>query len=577
MNEKLLDYLYSHGAITRKRADEVLAKSGPGRTAREILLEDGDVPEERIIEALSEIYAIPVTRLFDAHVPQDVRRQVRPELLRTHVVIPIGRDPEDEGLLIIAVNDPLNMRARDAISASCHCRVRVKLATTGEILLAIDRNFGAGELQAAARQYTSIQSAEQDRGVEEQVIHEDVNTSPVVMLLNSLVEQAVRQRASDIHIEPWPDMVRVRFRIDGILYERASYEPQLLSAIITRVKVLSGLYISEKRRPQDGQFSTVVDRLTYDVRVSTLPTVYGEKCVLRIAQKRALNRDKRELGMTDEEMAQFDRILSRPNGIVLVTGPTGSGKSTTLYTALSGLNKESVNIVTVEDPVEANIAGVNQVQVNPKAELTFASALRSILRQDPDIIMIGEIRDAETASIAIQASITGHLVCSTLHTNDTASSITRLLDMGVESYLIADATTGIIAQRLVRRLCPACRRKRHILPEEAEYLEVEMNDSTYIWEPVGCQRCGGTGFYERIGVYEIMEITPRLRSLIAARAPTDELRREALREGMHTLRESVRRLVLNGTTTISEMVRVSEATVSRDHARVEREGTEEGR
>lgn len=557
LNEKLLDYLVTHEFMTSELADEVLAKCGPGRSAREVLLDEGTVPEEQIIQALSEIYSIPVVQLIDTRVPSDARRHLRPDLLRANLVIPFGYDPEDEGALLTAVSDPLNMKARDVITAACKCRVRVRLATSSDILLAIDRNFGAGELQYAARQFTNIQSgaADAERGIENAALQEEINSSPVVMLLNALVEQAVRQRASDIHIEPMPDRVRVRFRIDGILYERSSYESQLLPAIVTRVKVLSGLYISEKRRPQDGQFSTVVDRNEYDVRVSTLPTVYGEKCVLRLQQKKGLERSKQELGMTEAESKQFDRILSRPYGLMLVTGPTGSGKSTTLYTALSGLNHEGVNIVTVEDPVEANLAGINQVQVNQKADLTFATTLRSILRQDPDIIMIGEIRDGETAAIAIQASITGHLVCSTLHTNDTASSVTRLLDMGVESYLIADATIGIMAQRLVRRLCPACKRGRLVRPEEAEYLGVDGN--TEIFEPVGCQQCAGTGYNDRIGIYEIMEITPRLRRLIAARASTDEIRDAARLEGMQTLRNSAKRLVLDGITSLSEMIRIS--------------------
>ena len=317
--------------------------------------------------------------------------------------------------------------------------------------------------------------------------------------------------------------------------------------------------ISEKRKPQDGRFSITVDRREYDVRVSTLPTVYGEKCVMRLAQKKALSRSKSALGLSGDDLEKFDHILKKPNGIVLVTGPTGSGKSTTLYTALSELNSDTVNIVTVEDPVEANIEGVNQVQVNPKADLTFANALRSILRQDPDIIMIGEIRDSETASIAVQASITGHLVVSTLHTNDTASSITRLLDMGIESYLIADATVGIIAQRLVRRLCPDCKKARPILEHEAEYLELprEKRSTAQLCEPVGCQRCGGTGYYDRIGVYEIMEITPTLRSMIAKRCSADELRQAAISEGMHTMRESAKRLVLEGITSLSELQRIS--------------------
>ena len=293
--------------------------------------------------------------------------------------------------------------------------------------------------------------------------------------------------------------------------------------------------------------------------MSTLPTVYGEKCVMRLNQKQALSRKKQALGLSPEDMVKFDKILSRPNGIVLVTGPTGSGKSTTLYTALSELNSEEVNIVTVEDPVEASIQGINQVQVNPKAELTFASALRSILRQDPDIIMIGEIRDSETAGIAVQASITGHLVVSTLHTNDTASSVSRLMDMGVESYLIADSTVGIIAQRLVRRLCRNCKRSRPVREHEALYmgLSEEQAKDQLSWEPVGCQRCNGSGYYGRTGVYEIMEITPKLSGMIARRTPTDVLRDAAVEEGMLTLKQSVKRLVLDGTTTLTEMQRIS--------------------
>ena len=270
----------------------------------------------------------------------------------------------------------------------------------------------------------------------------DGNNSPVVLLVNSIIEQAARLRASDIHIEALENKVRVRYRIDGALYEKAAYSIHLLSAIITRLKIIGGMDISEKRKPQDGHITMEIDKTEYDIRVSILPTVFGEKCVMRLAQKKALTRDKKELGFSDEELKAFNHILMNTNGIILVTGPTGSGKSTTLYTALSELNKDDVNIITVEDPVEANIDGINQVQVNNKADLTFASALRSILRQDPDIIMIGEIRDQETAQIAVQASITGHLVVSTLHTNSSASTISRLEDMGVESYLLADSVKG---------------------------------------------------------------------------------------------------------------------------------------
>lgn len=558
MNEKLLKYLVQEGLLTQLQADELWKEHiSSRRPVRELVLELGTVPEDRVIEALSAVSGLPTVRLYENPIPMEVQQMVRPDLLRTNLVLPFALDPADNRTLFVATNDPMNMRGRDAVAAASRRRIRLYLATSTDILRTIDRYFGSEEMQEAAEQYT--RANETDRSLEEQILQEDVNSSPVVVLVTSLVEQAVRQRASDIHIEAGPDRVRVRCRVDGILYQTATYDQRLLSAIVARVKIISGMDISEKRKPQDGRFSITVDRREYDVRVSTLPTVYGEKCVMRLAQKKALSRSKSALGLSGDDLEKFDHILKKPNGIVLVTGPTGSGKSTTLYTALSELNSDTVNIVTVEDPVEANIEGVNQVQVNPKADLTFANALRSILRQDPDIIMIGEIRDSETASIAVQASITGHLVVSTLHTNDTASSITRLLDMGIESYLIADATVGIIAQRLVRRLCPDCKKARPILEHEAEYLELprEKRSTALLCEPVGCQRCGGTGYYDRIGVYEIMEITPTLRSMIAKRCSADELRQAAISEGMHTMRESAKRLVLEGITSLSELQRIS--------------------
>ena len=561
MSEKLLTYLVEHGLLTQQQADQLRRESAENKkTVRELLSEGGLVTEDQLLEALAAVSRLPVIRLYEQQIPLDVRQLVRPDLLRSNQVLPFGFDPNDPGTILVALNDPMNMKGRDLVAHTSKCRVRPYLAATSDILLTIDRYYGTEEMQEAAELYArDTRENELDASLEEEILREDVNSSPVVMLINSLIEQAVRQRASDIHIEAEPDRVRVRCRVDGVLYATASYSLRLLPAIVARVKIISGLDISEKRKPQDGRFTVTVDRLEYDVRVSTLPTVYGEKCVLRLNQKKALSRSKKALGLSDADMVKFDKILSHPNGIVLVTGPTGSGKSTTLYTALSELNNDTVNIVTVEDPVEANIEGINQVQVNVKAELTFANALRSILRQDPDIIMIGEIRDGETASIAVQASITGHLVVSTLHTNDTASSVTRLLDMGVESYLIADSTVGIIAQRLVRRLCTHCRRERELLEHEADYLELSPMERARqkIFEPVGCQRCNGTGYYGRIGVYEIMEITPRLRGMIARRAATDTIRQTAIEEGMLTLRQSVRRLVLDGTTAITEMHSIS--------------------
>ena len=558
MNEKLLKYLIGNNLLTQKQADQLQKEyRESGRSVRELIVEQGLLPEEQLLDALAAVFKLPTVRLYEQQIPIEVRQLVKPDLMRANFMLPFAFDPDDSGVIYVAMNDPMNMRARELVSIATKCRVRPYLATTSDILVNIDRYFGSDEMMEAVEMYT--RGSELDASVEDEIIREDINSSPVVVLVNSFVEQAVRQRASDIHIEAGPDMIRVRYRVDGVLYTTAKYNLKLLPAIIARIKIISGLDISEKRKPQDGRFSLTVDRKEYDIRVSTLPTVYGEKCVMRLNQKKALHRSKQTLGLSPDDMEKFDRIMAHPNGIVLVTGPTGSGKSTTLYTALSELNSDSVNIVTVEDPVESNIEGINQVQVNVKADLTFANALRSILRQDPDIIMIGEIRDSETAAIAVQASITGHLVVSTLHTNDSASSVTRLLDMGVESYLIADSVVGIMAQRLVRRLCPNCKKERELQPYEADYLGLseEERKTQKVYDTVGCQRCNGKGYYGRIGVYEILEVTPTIRNLIAARASTNTLRDTAIEEGMLTLKQAVRRLVLDGTTTLSEMHAIS--------------------
>ena len=553
MQGRLLDWLVQRGELNQAEAERVRREQRASRRPiRELLLERTGVSEERLLEALSAVFSLPTVCLYEREIPPELPGLLRPELLRSHTVIPFALDPADGGTLCVAMNDPMNLRGRDLVEIAARRRVRCYLATTSDILIAIDRCCGSGELLEAAARFAAPETpsaAGEDA---------EVSRSPVVMLVRGLLEQAVRRRASDIHIEPTAELLRVRFRVDGVLQSVGRYDLRLLSAVVARVKILSGMDIAETRRPQDGRFSIEVDRADYDIRVSVLPTACGEKCVLRLAPKQFLRRSKGSLGFTPEELRRFDHILSRPSGVVLVTGPTGSGKSTTMYAALSELNREERNIVTVEDPIESRLDGVNQVQVNPRASLSFAGALRAILRQDPDIIMIGEIRDGETADIAIKASITGHLVLSTLHTNDAASSVTRLLDMGVESYLIADAVSGIIAQRLVRRLCRHCRRAHTPTPGEAAYLglDPETAERTELYEPAGCQRCGGSGYYERIGVYEILELTPRLREMIARRSATEELRREAMSQGMQTLSQSVRRLVLEGVTSVQEMRRV---------------------
>ena len=561
LNERVLRYLENNGLLTQQQAETIRNRLAAGGVLRELLMREGGLREDQVLSAVSEVTRMPIVNLYEQNIPLEIRQMVRADMLRQYTVLPFAFDTEDPGTLLVAISDPMNMRGRDMVAIATKSRIRTYLTTEEDILVAIDRYYGTAEIQDAVEQFA--QTDEVQRTLADELLQEDINGSPIVMLINTLVEQAIRQRASDIHIEAGVDRIRIRCRVDGLLYETASYDLSLLSVIVTRIKIMSGMDISEKRKPQDGRFTATVDRREYDVRVSTLPTVYGEKCVLRLAMKKALSRNKQDLGMHSDEIERFERILQKPNGIVLVTGPTGSGKSTTLYTAISELNSDEVNIVTVEDPVEANVEGINQVQVNVKAELTFANALRSILRQDPDIIMIGEIRDTETAEIAVQASITGHLVVSTLHTNDTASSVTRLVDMGVDSYLIADATAGIVAQRLVRRLCPYCKKQRAPMEHEAAYLGLAPSEarSTALYEPVGCQRCAGTGYYDRIGVYEIMEISPKLRSMISRQATADEIREQAIGEGMKTMRESAKRLVLEGVTSVREMQRITASNI----------------
>ena len=422
----------------------------------------------------------------------------------------------------------------------------------------IGKYYGSAQAMEAAEQYRKEQASGEVTDEEASQLDDDVDNSPIVLLVNQIIEGGVRQRGSDIHIEPMETYVRVRYRIDGALKQVMTYDYSLAAAISARIKIIGGMDIAEKRKPQDGRITIMVDRREFDVRVSILPTVYGEKTVMRLTSKDGLTKPKSGLGFSPAEIEVFDGILSNPHGIILVTGPTGSGKSTTLYTSLSELNTEDVNIITVEDPVEANIDGINQVQVNVKAELTFAAALRSILRQDPDIIMIGEIRDGETAQIAVQAAITGHLVVSTLHTNSAASTVTRIIDMGIEPYIIGDALVGVIAQRLVRRLCTACKSPRLADEEEMVALGIEdMDEDVVVYEPVGCPLCNNTGYSGRIGVYEMMPVSKKLQAVISKGATADVIEAQALEEGMSTLKMSAAKHVLNGITSLDEMKKIT--------------------
>lgn len=511
---RLGDVLVNSKAISNTQLLQALdLQKGSGKKLGEVLVEEGIVTEEQIAMALSTQLHIELIDLTTIAVSQDILNLIPVNVLKKNKIFPIEY-ADSMNVLRVAMADPMDMYAQDDISIITNCQVEPAVTTTRNIMLAIDKYYGQDEVTTALEAYAK----EKNLNVEEvDAAEEDINSSPIVMLVKEMIDKAVRQRASDIHIEPTERKVRVRYRIDGALYEKAKYDINVLGAMVARIKIIGGMDIAEKRKPQDGRITQVVDRMEYDIRVSVLPTVYGEKVVMRLTSKTGLTKEKSQLGLKPREMEQFDYILRNPHGILLVTGPTGSGKSTTLYTALSELNREDVNIITVEDPVEANIDGINQVQVNPKAELTFATALRSILRQDPDIIMIGEIRDRETASIAVQASITGHLVVSTLHTNSSASTITRLEDMGIESYLIADSVIGVIAQRLVRRLCPECKKPRLATADEKELMGRGPEEDVTIYEPCGCSKCENTGYKGRIGVYEIMKMSPALKTIISKR------------------------------------------------------------
>ena len=551
------DLLLSQGMITQQQLDTALSEQKIRKTKLgETLTALGYVSQKDFSDVLSRQLGVESVDLRKEGLQDAAIRLVPEDIMKKYELVPFAIDENNSNILKIAMSDPMYLPAIDDVSLITGMEVVPYFAPTAQIAMQIDRMFGKKQAMEAAAQY-QLEHADELREEEESASNAEVDNAPIVKIVRTMLEQAIRQGASDIHIEPLERNLRIRYRIDGALREVMDYNTTLLPAMVARVKIMSGLDISEKRKPQDGRLTLQVDNREYDVRVSVLPTVFGEKTVMRLTAKDGLSREKKYLGLTPEDEERLDGILKNPHGIILVTGPTGSGKSTTCYTVLSELNREEVNIITVEDPVEANVDGVNQVQVNVKADLTFANALRSILRQDPDIIMIGEIRDGETAGIAVKASITGHLVISTLHTNSTAASITRLIDMGVEPYLIGDSVVGIIAQRLVRKLCPKCRKAREATDQEKKLLMVPASMPQTVYEPVGCEDCGGIGYRGRTAIYEIMPVTAKLRNRIHDKVTADELQEIAVSEGMSTLRMAAAKKVKEGITSCAEMIKVA--------------------
>ena len=564
--KRLGDLLLGAGVITQEQLEEALKKqkeAGNGQKLGMTLVDMGIMNDEIIAEALCHQMGLERVHLAGITIEDEVLALVDEKVLRKYMLLPYEFAPDNPNVLRVAFSDPLDMIAMDDLSIITGMQIEIRVTTVKDVSQALDRFYGNSEAMKVADQFAAERREKYGNNKDGKEESEEVKQAPIVRLVNQIIEQAVHKRTSDIHFEPLENQLRIRFRVAGVLQEAMSHDISLLSAMVARIKIVGGMDISEKRKPQDGRMTQIVDRQEYDIRVSILPTVYGEKIVMRLAQKTALSRDKKDLGFEPEELHRFEDILKHPNGIMLVTGPTGSGKSTTLYTALSELNTEEVNIITVEDPVEANINGINQVQVNAKAGLTFAAALRSILRQDPDIIMIGEIRDGETAGIAVESAITGHLVVSTLHTNSAASTISRLADMGIENYLISDAVIGVIAQRLLRRVCPRC--KRMVPADDLEKKELGIPEEKWGEEVLiphiepneECLECGGAGYKGRIGIYEIMQMSPALKRIIATGGTAEELEKEAIKEGMNTLVMSANKQVLKGITTLQEVHRVA--------------------
>ena len=553
--KKLGDLLVESGKITNSQLNNGLDKQRmTGKRLGEVLIEEGIVTEDDILDVLEIQLGYKRINLENTTIDDYAIQKVPEGLARKYGLIPISVIGET---IRVAISDPFNLLAIDDLKIATGMRVELLLETEEAIKDAIEKKYTAQYAEKVAKDLAS-QEKEAKKEFED-ITSEDDGTkdAPVVKLVDSIISTAIRLKASDIHIEPYEKYVRVRNRMDGELVKSLDIPKESQNTLITRIKILANLNIAEKRIPQDGRILTTVDGKDVDLRVSVLPTITGEKVVIRILSRSSNISTKENLGILPDDLKILDRIMQKPFGIILVTGPTGSGKSTTLYSILKEFNTVDKNIITVEDPVEYAMEGINQVNVNVKAGMTFASGLRSILRQDPDIIMIGEIRDGETAEIAIRAAITGHVVLSTLHTNDAPSTIARLADMGVEPYLVATSVNGVIAQRLVRRVCKNCDTTYEASDYEKGILGVDNNEKLLLHKGKGCPACNFSGYKGRIGIYEIMEIDREIRDAVTKGENSDVVKDLAIAKGMKTLKDACIERVKMGTTTIDELIKVA--------------------
>lgn len=554
INKELLQFYTHKKVIKKKQQDKILEDCARLHVSvREYMLAKELVTDTRELPVLGDFYCMPYVEIDMLEIDKSLFDLFSFAFMKRNKLIPVWK--KADGTLLVATGAPLDCNALSSISTQLLCPVDYVLVPPMQIERYIDSIAAVLSTTAALDDLNDEGDAAlfaKESEKEMEVLEGEAVNNPSVRLVDSIIKEAIPYRASDIHIEPFEKTVKVRYRIDGDLQERAEFPTASYSAISARIKIMAGMDIAERRIPQDGRINLIIGGKEYDFRISSLPTMFGEKFVIRVLDRSSFRFTREDLGFTDSESIILDKMLSRPHGIILLTGPTGCGKSTTLYAFLKGINKPSVNIVTVEDPVEYMMSGINQTQVNTKANMTFAVALRSILRQDPDIIMVGEMRDEETAEIAVRAAITGHLVFSTLHTNDAPGSITRLQDMGVADYLVADSLVGVIAQRLVKRLCPACKKKSKLTQQEMDLLG--NPDTTSIFRPQGCQFCNNTGYKGRIAVHEMMYINDNMRNAIVTEKNLEKLRETAKANGMVTLWSSCKSLVLKGVTSMQELM-----------------------
>lgn len=555
------DILFKEGLISQDQLSSIKLESiNSGRASEQIMLQHNLVPKDKIALAKAQLLNVPFVKLEGKGISADILNAIPEPVARRYQIIPFDRDQED---LLVAMVDPLDIQVIQFLEKKSGLRIKPYLALSDDILKVINEQYQQNlttDVTSALKEVESYKPQQPGPGAGVEIIRE----APVANIVDQLLEYAIKAKASDIHIEPQEDKTRVRYRIDGILNEKIILPKGVHDALVSRIKILSTLKIDEKRLPQDGRFSFTFGNNEVDLRISTVPTIFGEKVVMRLLPKSTTAPSLLELGLRGTALKNLETQLLRPHGIILVCGPTGSGKTTTLYSVLTKVSTSRVNVVTIEDPVEYQIGGVNQVQINPNIGLTFASALRSFLRQDPNIIMVGEIRDTETAELAIQAALTGHQVFSTVHTNSAAGAPPRLLDMGVEPFLLASALNGVVGQRVVRKICPSCKIEIPLAPEVDQNIKAVLgsllnaSSPLKIYKGQGCLKCGKTGYLGRVGIYEVLVVSQDVAKLILEHSTSQKIEEAAISQGMITMKQDGYLKVLEGVTTMEEVLRVAQ-------------------